>query len=66
MFNTIFENRDYLYPSRTKIIEKLASPWDKYEQISDMDDQIKENIVKLSTEQSRSLNNGFIIVFTSK
>jgi hypothetical protein len=39
---------DYLYPSRSKIIEKYSSPWEKYENINDMDEQIKENIKKLT------------------
>lgn len=47
---------DYLYPSRTRLVENLVSPWDKYEQISDMDEQIKENIKKLSSEQLEKLN----------
>jgi hypothetical protein len=49
---------DYLYPNRVSLIDQYASPWDKYEQINDMDDQIKENLRKLTNEQIQNLNDG--------
>jgi hypothetical protein len=51
-------HRDYLYPSRTKIQEKNSSPWDKYDQINDIDEQIKDNLKKLTEAQLESLTNG--------
>jgi hypothetical protein len=39
-----------------KTIDKHASPWDKYEQISDMNQEIKENLKNLFNENLQ--NNG--------
>ncbi|CAF0791422.1 unnamed protein product [Brachionus calyciflorus] len=47
---------EYLYPSKPKIVEKNSSPWDKYEQISDMYEIIRDNLKKLSNEQLSTLN----------
>jgi transcription initiation factor TFIIH subunit 3 len=46
---------DYLYPNRVNLLDKYASPWDNYEQISDIDEKIKENLTRLTNDQLQSL-----------
>lgn len=48
---------DFLYPSESKVVEKYSSPWEKYENISDMDYQIKENIKIIMKTQATALEN---------
>ncbi|CAF0906683.1 unnamed protein product [Brachionus calyciflorus] len=50
--------KEYLYPSKPKKVEKNSSPWDKYEQISDMYEIIRDNLKKLLNEQLSILNSG--------
>jgi hypothetical protein len=38
-----------------KMIDMHASPWDKYEQISDMDQEIKENLKNLCNENLQNI-----------
>jgi hypothetical protein len=45
-------NRGFLYPSVSKVVEKYSSPWEKYESIGDMDNQIKENMKALMKSQA--------------
>lgn len=47
---------DYLYPSRSNIVEKTNSPWEKYEQIGDIDEQIRENLKRLANEQLNKMS----------
>jgi hypothetical protein len=49
---------EYLYPNGAKLVDKNASPWEKYEQINDIDDQIRENLKKISNDQLDQLKNG--------
>ena len=55
------KNSDYLYPNRVNLLDKYASPWDNYEQISDIDDKIKENLAKLVNEQLQGLKDGLFL-----
>ena len=52
--------RDFLYPSQSKIIEKYSSPWEKFENIIDMDYQIKENIKNLVKDQAIQLESNLL------
>jgi len=56
--------REYLYPAKMKMIDKHASPWDKYEQISDMDQEIKENLKNLCDENLKNIGK-LLFMFTS-
>jgi len=47
-----------------KMIDKHASPWDKYEQISDMDQEIKENLKNLCDENLKNIGK-LLFMFTS-
>lgn len=49
-----------MFPSKSKILEKYTSPWDKYEQISDIDDQIRDNLKNFISEHLTNLQNGRI------
>lgn len=55
--------RDYLYPSRRKAVDKSSSPWEKYEQIGDVDEQIRENLKKLATDQLNQINTGLMNIW---
>jgi hypothetical protein len=45
-------------------MDKNASPWDKYDQINDIDEQIKENLKKLTEQQLETLTNGKQLLFS--
>ena len=48
-----------MYPSQSKIVEKYSSPWEKFENIIDMDYQIKENIKNLVKDQAIQLESNW-------
>jgi hypothetical protein len=53
----VFYLRDYLYPTQLKIVDKNASPWDKYDQFTEINEQIQDNLRKLTKEQLDNLTN---------
>ena len=43
--------REYIYPTRDKYFDKSYSPWERFEQISDIDEQVRQNLKALANEQ---------------
>jgi hypothetical protein len=50
-FCCCYLSREYLYPTRSKRNDKTVSPWNRCEQISDVNDQIKKNLELLVSNQ---------------
>lgn len=47
---------EYIYPTRDKYFDKSYSPWERFEQIGDVDEQVRQNLKALANEQIEALN----------